>query len=102
MKKIINGKMYNTETAKKCGYSSNGLFDRDLYFCEETLYRKKGGEFFLHGAGGPGSRYGRAYSLGGLIGGETIIPLTETDARKWAEENLDADEYIEIFGEVEE
>ena len=31
-----------------------------------------------------------------------LIPLTEEQARNWAEKRLDADEYIEIFGEPEE
>ena len=35
-------------------------------------------------------------------GGERIIPLTVEKAREWAEENLDADDYQEIFGEVSE
>ena len=51
MKKIINGKMYNTETAKYCGgyeFSNCGDFN---YVCEE-LYQKKTGELFLYGEGG--------------------------------------------------
>ena len=47
MKKIINGKMYNTETAKYCGgyeFSNCGDFN---YVCEE-LYQKKTGELYLY------------------------------------------------------
>ena len=51
MKKIINGRLYNTESAKKVGYYNNGRIYNDFSFFEETLYRKRTGEFFLHGEG---------------------------------------------------
>ena len=101
MKKIINGKKYDTETAKKVGYWTNNYSCSDFQCCEETLYRKKTGEYFLYGSGGPMSKYSQSY--GNMTGGgEKIIPMTEADARKWAEKHLDGDEYEEIFGEVEE
>ena len=56
-KKIINNRMYNTETAKQLGYWSNGYTPSDFYFAEETLYQKKTGEYFLVGHGGPMSSY---------------------------------------------
>lgn len=55
--KIINGKRYNTKTAKKVACYSNGYPYTDFgYFCE-TLYRKKTGEFFLHEDGGAFTKY---------------------------------------------
>lgn len=99
MKKIINGKMYNTETAKELGFWSNG--ENGFGFCDEWLYRKKTGEYFLYGKGGGMSKY-CSYN-GNMYGpGERITPLTEAEAKKWAEDYLDADEYEEIFGTVEE
>ena len=56
MKKIINGKVYDTETAQVLGSWSN-MSDRSFERIDETLYRKRTGEFFLHGEGGPMSRY---------------------------------------------
>lgn len=35
-------------------------------------------------------------------GGELIRPVSEAEARKWAEEKLDVDTYESIFGEVSE
>ena len=52
MKKIINGRKYDTETAKEIGYWSNGYPCSDFNHCEETLYLKKTGEYFLYGEGG--------------------------------------------------
>lgn len=101
MKKIINGKLYNTETATELGDFWNGLSTSDFRNLSETLYRKKNGEFFLYGQGGAMTEYSQP--VGDMTGGgEKIIPFTEEQARNWAEKRLDADEYIEIFGEPEE
>lgn len=35
-------------------------------------------------------------------GGEKIVPISEDEAKEWAERNLDVEEYEAIFGEVEE
>ena len=102
MKKIINGKKYDTETAKEVGYWSNGGSWRDFSHVEETLYRKKTGEYFLFGEGGPQTRYAVSTGQNSWTGGEKIIPLTHENARHWAEEHLDGDEYEAIFGEVTE
>lgn len=101
MKLIRNGKKYDTDTARKLGTWSNFLSRRDIGWCEESLYRKKTGEYFLHGEGGPASRYAERFQ-NSRISGEAIIPLTYEQARSWAEEHLDADEYEDIFGEVAE
>lgn len=102
MKKIINGKVYDTDTAKKMASWSDGLSFRDFTHVEEILYQKRTGEFFIHGAGGPASRYAVPTGQNSWSGGEKIIPLTWNSAREWAEEHLDADDYEEIFGEVSE
>ena len=46
MKKYINGKVYDTETAQLIGTYANGGNWRDFSHYEETLYRKRTGEFF--------------------------------------------------------
>ena len=102
MKKIIKGKAYDTETAKKLGCYENMQEARNFYYYEEELYRKKTGEFFLFGHGGPASKYSRHVEQNTWSGGEDIIPLDYDNARAWAEENLDADEYEGIFGAVSE
>lgn len=101
MKKIIDGKRYDTATAKElgCGSYSNR---RDFHFWSETLYQKRTGEFFLHGEGGAASKYAEACGPNEWCGGEMLIPLTFTAARGWAEEHLSAEKYEAIFGEVTE
>ncbi len=84
MKKVINRKMYNTDTAERI------CFRRDSYEDNyTTLYRKKNGEFFF---------------LREELNGRSRIrlPYWETEAMDFAEENLDGDTYEKFFGPVEE
>ena len=101
MKKIIDGVVYDTETAECIAGYNNGHFPTDFEYFYEQLYRTKKGTYFVYGYGLARSKYG--VWIGATGGsGEEIIQMTEERAKKWAMENLEADEYIEIFGEVEE
>lgn len=101
MKKIINGKRYDTETAEEIGFWRTERSVTDFSYCEETLYRKRTGEFFLYGEGGPSSPY--AHAEYGMMGaGEAIVPLTEDEAKTWVEQKLDADTYEALFPVEEE
>lgn len=102
MKKIINGKKYDTDTAKLIGSDGNGLAYSDFRWMHEELYRKRTGEYFLFGEGGPMTGYAETSADGWSGSGESIIPLSEEKDRKWAEKHLTADEYEEAFGAVEE
>ena len=90
MRKIINGKMYDTSTAKRRSGAIDVGNGEELDFYGLTLYQKRTGEFFLY----------RDVSRGDLDDG--IIPLTYDDAREWAESHLDADDYESIFGDTTE
>lgn len=102
MKKIIGGKLYNTDTARLVGEWSNAGDWRDFGHMEEALYQKKTGEFFLHGEGGPASKYAEQTGQNSWTGGEKIIPLSYETARQWAEDHLTAEQYQATFGEVVE
>ena len=102
MKKIINNKVYDTTTARKIGTWCSPELPNDIQYTEETLYRKKNGEYFLHGSGGPASVYRVAAALDGFISGEKILPLSFDQARQWAENKLSAEEYEAAFGPVQE
>lgn len=101
MKKIINGKMYDTETAETVAETSHGGV-RDFRYYREELHRKKNGEFFLFGEGGPLSKYAHESEYGGFDEGEAITPLTEDEARRWMEQNASVDAYCEVFGQPAE
>lgn len=101
MKKVINGALYDTETAKLLGKDSYSN-PRDFQYWVETLYRTKSGKYFLHGEGGALTKYAVCVAQNEWSGGEKIIPLDLDSAQKWAEEHLDGDEYVRAFGEPEE
>lgn len=97
MKKIIRGKRYDTDTAKKLHEWSSDLPGNDFGFYEETLYRKKTGEYFLCGRGNAASKYARAIDENSWSAGARIIPLTEAEAREWMERHASSDEYEAVF-----
>lgn len=103
MKKIINNKLYNTDTANSLIYWYNDLPSNDGYYYAEELYIKKTGEYFLYGEGGALSPYG-SYDCEGRCSYPDwdIIPLTEAKAKKWAVDHCSADKYMELFGAVAE
>ena len=101
MKKIINGKKYDTETAKEVACNTWGYYG-DLNFVAETLYKKKTGEYFLYAEGGANTIYATQCGCNSWGSGWRITPLTENTAKKWGEENMDGDTYENVFGAVEE
>lgn len=101
MHKRINGKSYNTESAKELAVIDSGRLPNDFEYWEETLYVTRAGNFFLHGYGNGNSRYGEWHgNTGGS--GEKIMPLSTEEAVEWAENGLSGDVVDRIFGKLEE
>ena len=101
MKKIINGKKYDTNTATEIGEIGFGRYG-DFRYYSETLYKKTTGEFFLVGEGGPLSKYRVETGTNSWCGGTKLIPLNLDEAKAWVEENCDGDTYEDLFGAAEE
>ena len=101
MKKIINGKRYDTDTAIQVAEWESGYPNDFSYFCEQ-LYRKRTGEYFIFGHGNAASKYAISAGNNSWAGGSALIPLTYDSAREWGEDHMDADEYEAEFGEVSE
>ena len=100
MRQVIDGKVYNTETATMIGQYSNGLGRSDFHYEWENLYVTKKGRFFLDGEGGAMTKYSEP--CGNMTGGgASIIALTKEEALMWCEQHLDADEFCQYF-ELEE
>ena len=97
MNKVINGKRYDTETARQLGLYENMADNRNFGYWCETLYRTKSGNYFLYCEGGGNSKYGEWHGDSGGYG-EKIEPYSLEQAQKWAEQYLDGDEYEAIFG----
>ncbi len=99
MKKNINNRRYDTDTARLVAEWSDSRYSvTDFNYSEEELYCKKTGEYFLHGRGGARTRYARSVGQNVWSGGEDIIPLTQEEARQWAEECMDTEDYDAEFG----
>ncbi len=76
MKKIIDGKVYNTETAECIADENKSL--HNFYSTSEALYRTKKGAWFLYGESSAGGKYGRSDG-NTSYGGSDIIALEEKE-----------------------
>ena len=82
MRKVIDGRVYDTDTA----VFLDGL---DMISCgaincfSECLYMNENKEFFLYGEGAPGTRYGNRDDFTNWKCGADIIPLTDEEAQIW-------------------
>jgi len=86
MRKIKNGKRYDTDAALEVAYFWNGLSPDDPRHLNERLYKTAKGAWFLHGSGGANTRWSEicGYSTSR---GEDIVPMTSTEALEWCEES---------------
>jgi hypothetical protein len=92
MKKLIDGLLYDTESAEEIASWSNGLSYSDFNHMDETLYRTESGRWFIHGGGGPKTKYRKPAAGGGVTGSEDIRALTDAEAFEWlqAKNNVSA------------
>jgi hypothetical protein len=98
MRKIINKKVYDTETAEFVAEYHNGYFRRDFRYEYEGLYKSKKGQFFIHGIGGALSKYSESYG-NGRTGIETIVLLTKEEALEWLSEHNKLEEIEKYFSD---
>lgn len=96
MKKIINGKMYDTETATFVGETYYGV-SGDLDHVWEALYQSPNGQWFLAGRGGARSKYGIQTAPNSWSGGSCITLLSPEEALAWCENYLDAEDFADRF-----
>jgi len=100
MKRVIDGKIYDTDTAERIGnhvHSNAG----DFRYEDTDLYKTKKGAWFLCGEGGPLSRWSRSVG-NGQTGGSGIEALTTTEALAWCEAaGINADTIAKYFLVVE-
>lgn len=83
MKKIIDGKEYNTEIATKIA-AYTAPYDRDdrLYYYEE-LYMISPSNYFLYGEGSACTRYAKKNQNGTKSFGKNIIPIDGDTVSDW-------------------
>lgn len=102
MKRVIDGKRYDTETAELIAEASASCPSSDFAYWEESLYKTRNGRFFVAGEGGPMSRWSRRIDSNSWSGGEGMEVLTADEALAWCEKHqVDAGTIAEHF-EIEE
>lgn len=103
-KQIINGKMYNTDTAKCVAAWENGKFRNNCWYSGFALYQKKTGEFFIDSnrEGDYPSCFGESFNYDKEQTFNYIIPISVDEAKLCVERYCTAETYIKLFGDVEE
>jgi hypothetical protein len=83
MKATIDNRVYDTTKAKLVATASN-YGGNDFRAWTEDLYLTGKGNWFLHGMGGPMSKYAE-HHLNSSTDGELITPMTAEEAYAWCE-----------------
>lgn len=100
MRKIIENKVYSTETAKFIAEYWNGLSKSDFNYLCEGLYRSHKGQWFIAGKGGANSNYAESFG-NSRSEGSNIRLLTRTEALSWIvyhqKHISDSDEIVEEY-----
>jgi hypothetical protein len=100
MRKVIDRKVYDTETAELIHKWDNGYFPSDFEWCREELYRTPKGNFFILGSGGAKSKYAVPVGSSGWSGSSgNIIPVSKERAIEWLEDHGGSEKIIELFPE---
>ena len=81
MKRVINGRRYDTDKATLVGEACHGE-PMEPGYTRETLYRKRGGEYFIVVQG--------AYTF-------DVVPLKYKEVQAWYIDNMGAAAYYEEF-----
>jgi hypothetical protein len=103
MRKVIDGKVYNTETATVvCDISPSGFYSGDFRYENTYLYKSPKGTFFISGTGGPLSRWAVPEGNNGHRGGSGLYVIDDDEARGFCERHGSASEFEAAFGEPEE
>lgn len=84
MRQRIGSRLYDTTTARKVAEYETPQYRRgDFRWHRETLYKKRSGEIYLYGEGGPLTCYAERGSDGLLGCGSAIVPMSAETAIEW-------------------
>ena len=99
MKKVIEGKVYDTDSAELLHSWENMADTGNFNYCSEELYVTRKGAYFVAGEGGAMSTYAEALGGGSWGGGEGITPMPKGEAMQWLEQHEGHDVLLDRFGE---
>lgn len=97
MKKVVNGKIYDTKKSFFIGYCTNGCeTKRDGRYIEHKLFKtKRSGQYFIYTFWGGLTEYAEYFGCGSTCEGEHIRLVSKEEVISWLEE------YDEWFSESE-
>lgn len=99
MKRIVQGKLIDTEKCKTLAKWDNGRSYNDFAWCAQELIRTRSGLFVLVGNGGALSIYAHCSGESSVGRGEGMEILSKDGALQWLEEkNIDMLEIAEDLG----
>lgn len=87
MKRVIEGKIYDTNTAEEIHSWESAHMPGDFHYYSESLFVTPRGNFFVAGEGGAMSPYSESLGSGSYGGGSGIRPLGGAEAARWLEEH---------------
>lgn len=97
MKAIIDGKRYDTDRADLVCRIEDG-YRGDFRHIDAELYcTPRSRQFFLAGWGGAMTVFARNNADNTKSGSDRIIPLSEQDALRWAEQYASAEDIERFF-----
>ena len=102
MKRIMNGKLYDTSTATRNCALACPFLPSDPAYHATGLYRSPAGQFFVAGSGGPRSMWSKQIERNAWENGSGILLISESEARDYAEDaELSVEDYERWFGVCE-
>lgn len=103
MRKVVKGKVVDTERMQKLAEVRFGNLNDYNYVWESLFYDPDSKSFYLYGRGGAASRYAEAVGVNQWSEGEKLMKITKGLALLWLEENgiTVTDEIEKVLEEVE-
>ena len=80
MRKVIDGKCYDTATAEQVYRHDNGIGPHDFRFRAKTLFLTRNGRWFLFHEGGPMTDMAQPSGGNGYCAGQDIEAIADDDA----------------------
>jgi hypothetical protein len=99
MQDLIDGKLYDTDTAAEIASYSTGGSTLDFGYYQESLYRTENGRWFLAGEGHAKTHYGSTTSDGMRGWGSAIHALSKEQAFQWCQRKGKVDVAREHFAD---
>jgi hypothetical protein len=100
MRRVIDKRVYDTDTAELVHCWDNNLGDSDINQCEETLYRTPNGRWFVWGRGGANTRWNEQIETNHWAAGEGLRALGPDEALLWLEDHNVPAETVERYFKV--